>query len=135
LRSLSDDVIATIAASAWEAVSPESFTVMFQMGGAVADVPEGATAFGGRGAAFAVVINAVWVPPVDGQQSIAWTKAFWDALRPAAMDASYVNFLGDEGMDRVRASYGRAVYARLTRLKRRYDPDNAFRVNQNIPPA
>ena len=135
LKSLSDEVVDTIAAFAWEAASPKSFSVMFQMGGTVADVPEGATAFGGRRAAFAVNINAVWAPTEDGQQDIVWTKAFWAALRPVAMDASYVNFLNDEGAEHVRAAYGYAVYARLARLKRRYDPDNAFRLNQNIPPA
>ena len=61
-------------------------------------------------------------------------RDFWSALEPYKMGV-YVNFLGDEGQDRVRESYGLEKYARLQELKRRYDPDNFFRINQNIPPS
>src|SRR5206468_3906889 len=62
-----------------------------------------------------------------------WVRDFWSALEPHQTGV-YVNFLGDEGQDRVRQSYGAEKYARLQKLKRRYDPENFFRINQNRPP-
>ena len=63
-----------------------------------------------------------------------WTVQYWDALHPYSSGGAYVNFMMDEGHDRVRASYG-DNYDRLARAKRKYDPTNLFRVNQNITPA
>jgi FAD/FMN-containing dehydrogenase len=63
-----------------------------------------------------------------------WTIGFSDALRPYSVDASYVNFMGEEGEDRVRAAYG-SNYDRLAQIKAKYDPDNVFHVNHNIRPA
>ena len=77
---------------------------------------------------------AAWADD-QAQQHMEWTRAFWTATRPFGGLGVYVNFLGDEGADRVRESYGAEKYARLRELKRRYDPDNFFRINQNIPPA
>lgn len=135
LPPLSDQVIAAVVEHSRRITSPLSYTVIFHLGGAVARVPEAATAYAHRAAAHAVNINAVWRPD-DGEATrhIAWAQAFVDALAPAQIGA-YVNFLGDEGQDRVRAAYGPGTYARLAALKRRWDPDNVFRSNQNIPPA
>ncbi|HEY6104108.1 MAG TPA: FAD-binding oxidoreductase [bacterium] len=135
LPALSDGAIEAIAGRAWEAPSPKSYTIMFQMGGAVAQRPIGGTAFAGREAAFAVNINAVWEPPQQAEPQKQWARAVWDDLRPHASGTAYVNFLDDEGSERVRTTYGPSVYARLAALKRRYDPDNALRMNQNITPA
>ena len=66
---------------------------------------------------------------------MTWARDVWAALQPSSAGGVYVNFLGEEGADRVRAAYGEAKYARLAQLKRRYDPENVFRVNQNIVPA
>jgi Berberine and berberine like. len=71
---------------------------------------------------------------VEDERHIAWARAFWAAMRPFATGGVYVNNLGEEGEDRVRAAYG-ANYARLAALKAKYDPDNLFRLNQNIRPA
>jgi FAD/FMN-containing dehydrogenase len=65
---------------------------------------------------------------------VAWTRNFWEAIRPYSTGRVYVNFLGEEGEDRVRAAYGDAKYERLRALKQTYDPTNLFRLNQNIRP-
>jgi FAD/FMN-containing dehydrogenase len=65
---------------------------------------------------------------------MAWTRTFWEAIRPYSTGRVYVHFLGQEGQDRVRAAHGDAKYERLRALKRTYDPANLFRLNQNIRP-
>jgi FAD/FMN-containing dehydrogenase len=88
-------------------------------------------AFGNRDARLLLNINARWA---DGpaEPHVEWARALWEALRPCSSGGVYVNFLGAEGADRVREAYGEANWARLVALKRRYDPENVFRVNQNI---
>lgn len=116
--------------------SPRSYTLLFQLGGALGRVPEDATAYPQRDAAFNVNVNAVWLPGDEGREKhIRWTRDFFAALEPHTGGRVYVNFLGDEGQDRVQAAYGETKYARLAALKRRLDPDNVFRLNQNIKPA
>jgi hypothetical protein len=115
-------------------VTPESYTIIFHLGGAVGrQDPEG-SAFEDRRAAHAVNIDAVWSEPVHASACIAWTRELWEAVRPYSTGRVYVNFLGEEGQDRVRAAYGEAKYERLRALKRKYDPTNFFRLNQNIRP-
>jgi FAD/FMN-containing dehydrogenase len=104
------------------------------LGGAAARVPADATAFSHRTAPFVLNINSRWALPGDAGPHIAWTRKLWDAMRQFSAGGGYMNFLGEEGPDRVRAAYGDRTYSRLAALKRRYDPDNAFRVNQNITP-
>src|SRR6185437_15599194 len=77
---------------------------------------------------------SIWTEPAADQANISWAREMYAALRPFAMDGVYVNNLGDEGDDRLKAAYGEN-YTRLVELKRRYDPDNMFRLNQNIRPA
>jgi FAD/FMN-containing dehydrogenase len=132
LDGLGDDAVEVLLAHAWESLSPRSYTIMFQLGGAVARVPEDATAFSGRGAGFAVNVNGVSLPGEHGEQT-AWVRRFGQALRPLSAGV-YMNFLGDEGQDRVRAAYGAAKYDRLAALKAVWDPDNFFRRNQNVRP-
>ena len=70
--------------------------------------------------------------------NITWARDLWAAMQPSMAEAVYVNYLGDvrdEGQDRIRAAYGAETYDRLAALKRRYDPTNFFRMNQNITPA
>jgi hypothetical protein len=132
--SLSDALIDTLAEQAWRVVTPESYTIIFHLGGAVGrEDPEG-SAFEDRRAAHAVNIDAVWSEPARAPACIAWTRDFWEAVRPYSTGRVYVNFLGEEGQDRVRGAYGEAKYERLHVLKRKYDPTNFFRLNQNIRP-
>jgi FAD/FMN-containing dehydrogenase len=135
LPPLTDDAIETLVHEASAQTSLKSYTIVFQLGGALARVGEDEMAFSQRRAAHNVNINAVWTEDdPDGDRHIAWARGFFDALQPHAGGRVYVNFLGDEGADRVRQAYGAANYERLVELKRAYDPTNVFRVNQNIAP-
>jgi hypothetical protein len=83
-----------------------------------------------------VNINAVWTEDdPEPERHIAWARDFFDAMQPHASGRVYLNFLGDEGQDRVRAAYGVHNYERLARLKRVHDQTNFFRLNQNIQPG
>jgi FAD/FMN-containing dehydrogenase len=115
--------------------SPRSYTIIFQLGGALARVAEDATAYSQRDAHFNVNINAVWLEgDTRADEHIRWTRDFYGAVEPHAGGRVYVNFLGDEGEERVRAAYGEEKYERLRALKRRYDSTNVFRLNPNIAP-
>ena len=134
LPPLTDDAIDTLVEHASAVTSLKSYCIVFQLGGALGRVPEGQTAFGQRSAAHNVNINAVWTADdLEADRHISWARGFFDALGPHAGDRVYVNFLGEEGTDRVRQAYG-ANYERLVELKRAYDPTNLFRLNQNIAP-
>lgn len=131
---LADEVIDLVVEHSMRITSPLSYTVIFQQGGAVARIGEDKTAYSHRVAAHNININAVWRPgdPL-AQEHVRWTREFFGALEPHQVGV-YVNFLGDEGEDRVRAAYGEGKYARLATLKRQYDPSNFFRSNQNVRP-
>jgi hypothetical protein len=135
LPPLTDGAIETLVEHASMITSPKSYCIVFQLGGAVARADEGETAFSQRSAAHNVNINAVWTEddPEAGRH-ITWARDFFDAMQPHAGDHAYLNFLGDEGRDRVRQAYGAENYRRLVELKRAYDPINFFRLNQNVAP-
>jgi FAD/FMN-containing dehydrogenase len=132
--SLSDALIETLADRAWGMVTPESYTIIFHLGGAVAEQDPEGSAFEDRRAAHAVNIDAVWSDPARAPECIAWTRELWSAVRPYSTGRVYVNFLGEEGQERVKSAYGEAKYERLQALKRKYDPTNFFRMNQNVRP-
>jgi FAD/FMN-containing dehydrogenase len=134
LDELGDRVIDTLVDHAWNHRSPWSYTIVFQLGGAVGRVPEEATAFSGRGAGYALNINAVARDGGGYPELAAWARRMSEAMRPHG-NGVYVNFLDREGDDRVRAAYGEAKYRRLAALKRTWDPGNLFRLNQNITPG
>lgn len=134
VAELSDDVIGIVAEYGRQIVSPISSIALWQMGGAVARIGEDDTAFNGRGAGFTFNINGNSMTPDGFDAERQWARDYWSALAPYHSGV-YVNFLMDEGKERVRQAYGSAKYDRLKALKRRYDPDNVFRLNQNIPPA
>ncbi|HEV3496827.1 MAG TPA: BBE domain-containing protein [Actinomycetes bacterium] len=96
-------------------------------------LPEEATAFSGRGAGYALNINAVASDGDALPAQAAWARRTWEAMRPHG-NGVYVNFLDREGNHRVRAAYGPAKYNRLTALKRAWDHGNLFRLNQNVTP-
>jgi len=103
-------------------------------GGAIADVAAADSAYTHRTAPFILNINTRW-DDGDDERHIAWTRGLWQAMRPFTAGGVYVNFLGQEGANRVLEAYGQEKFDRLVALKRKLDPDNFFRVNQNIPPA
>ena len=133
LRSLSDDAIASIVSHAWRMRSPGSYSLLFQLGGAISKVREHDSAFSGRDAPHAITLDGV--SSEEGQDDIEWVQDYFSSLRPFSTGGVYMNFLGTEGQDRVRASYGADKYDRLVALKNKYDPTNFFRVNQNIEPT
>jgi hypothetical protein len=132
VAELSDPVIDVTAEYATKITSPVTSLALWQMGGAVARVGENDTAFNGRkaGHTFNINGNALSADGFDEQR--AWARSFWSALEPYHTSV-YVNFLGPDE-DRVREAYGATKYERLKTLKRKYDPTNFFRLNQNITP-
>lgn len=135
LPDLTDGAIDAIAEHAWRAPSLKSFAIMFQLGGTIAQRGDDEAAFTGRAAAYALNLNSVWTEPAETGQHERWVRNFWDAMLPFTHGGVYVNFLGDEGEQRVRAAYGPQKYKRLVALKNRYDPTNFFQLNQNVRPT
>ena len=107
---------------------------LYPIDGAAARVKNEATAWAYRNAKWAAVIVGVDPDPANKGKITAWAKDYWNALHPHSAPGAYVNFMMEEGEDRVKASYG-SNYARLARVKKKYDRANLFRVNQNIKPA
>jgi FAD/FMN-containing dehydrogenase len=135
LPPLTDGAIETLVEQASKITSPQSYCIVFQLGGALGRVADGETAFSQRGTAHNVGIDAAWTEDdPEGDRHIAWVRDFYDAMQPHAGGRVYVDFLGDEGGNRVRQAYGADNYKRLVDLKRAYDPTNFFRHNQNIEP-
>ena len=134
LKNISDAAIDALTDGYACATSPLSLAVLQQVGGAIARVAGDATAYGNRDAAYDCFPAAIWDDPAQDERHITWARAFWEAMRPFATGGVYANNLGEEGEERLRAAYG-ANYARLAALKAKYDPDNLFRLNQNIRPA
>jgi hypothetical protein len=133
---LTDAAIDTLVEQTAKITSPRSYIIVFQLGGAMARVGEHATAFGQRFEGHDININAVSLPgDTQAERHMQWTRDAYAALEPHGAGRTYVNFLGDEGADRVRAAYGAEKYARLQALKSEYDPENVLRGNQNIEPA
>lgn len=135
LAGLDDQVIEVFARYAESHSSPLSDFKVILMGGAVGRVGESDTACAYRDAPFVLNINTRWTDPAESERHIEHTRALFDEAQVASAGGVYVNFLGDEGGARVREAYRPATFARLQALKRRWDPDNVFRLNHNIPPS
>jgi FAD/FMN-containing dehydrogenase len=133
VAELSDDVIDVMVEHGRRIVSPITSMGLWQMGGAVARVDESDSAFNGRNAAFTFNINGNSKTADGFDAERDWARTYWSALAPHHTGV-YVNFLMDEGDQRIRLAYGADKYERLKALKRAYDPTNVFRLNQNIPP-
>jgi hypothetical protein len=131
--ALNDEVIDTMVEYGKRIISPITSVALWQMGGAVARVGDGDTAFNGRKAAFSFNINGNSESGEGFEAEREWARTYWSALAPHHTSV-YVNFLMEEGEDRVREAYGAEKYERLKALKRKYDPTNFFRLNQNIKP-
>jgi hypothetical protein len=106
---------------------------IFSLGGAISDVSDDATAYPSRGAVFDSLAESTWEDPRDDERNISITRANWEALSAFVRGGAYVNDLGTDAQDRVREVYG-SKFERLVALKRRWDPDNTFHRNANIPP-
>jgi FAD/FMN-containing dehydrogenase len=115
--------------------SPFSQAIVLPGGGAIARVEDNAMAFGQRQAPFNVHMLHLWEDAAEDAEQIAWVKEFDAAMKPWRFGGAYLNFIGDEGGGRVREAFGEEKFARLQGIKAVYDPDNRFRLNQNIPPA
>lgn len=134
LRELTDDAIDTLLGAYAKAPAASSLLVLQHVGGAVARVPKSATAYANRDVMYDCFPISIWDDPSEDRRQVEWAREAWNALRPFSTGGVYVNNLGDEGEDRVRAAYGEN-YPRLQALKRKYDPTNVFRSNQNIAAA
>ncbi|MET7755501.1 FAD-binding oxidoreductase [Streptomyces sp. NPDC005389] len=132
-RELSDGAIAVHTEYGATMPSLESDTAIFPIDGACHRVGPEETAFAYRDAVFSHSFGGTWTDPADSDRNISWTRAYDTALRPHTQEGGYVNFMDTDDQDRVRVNY-RQNYDRLRTVKRRYDPDNVFRLNQNIAP-
>jgi FAD/FMN-containing dehydrogenase len=132
--TLQDGLFDAIVAAVGALPSPQCEIFIGALGGATMRPAPSATAYAHRDARFVMNVHGRWEDPADDKRGIAWARDFFRAAAPFATGGVYVNFLtADEG-DRVRAAYG-PNYERLAQVKRKYDPGNLFRMNQNIEPA
>lgn len=137
MAELSDEAIDTMVHHFARAPSPLPAVALECMGGAVARVGRDETAFDHRDAPFNLLITDGWKDPAEDEVHRKWVRDVWEAMQPYSTGGVYVNYLQeekDEGRDRVKAAYG-TRYERLAALKRKYDPENLFRFNQNIKPG
>jgi FAD/FMN-containing dehydrogenase len=133
LTELSDDQIDAQLEWGPKAPTVNSTGHIYPINGAAQRVAADATAFGHRDATFATVIAGAWPDPADNDKNIAWVRGYYEASAKHGERGGYVNFASGDEADRLKDNYG-ANYARLAEVKRKYDPANVFRVNQNIAP-
>jgi FAD/FMN-containing dehydrogenase len=133
LASLTDDALGVAVDFGSRVPSMESANHYYPIDGAVQRVAPGATAFAYRNVAFAPVIAGMWHDPADNAANIRWVREYWEALHPFAEPGGYINFMDADDQGRIAQNYG-PNYERLAEVKAVYDPDNVFRVNQNISP-
>jgi FAD/FMN-containing dehydrogenase len=134
LADLSDQAIEVFAEYAATKPSPLSAVLIQTVCGVASRVDPAATAFAHRSFPYAPVIVSQWLNPADSEEHVGWARDFWRALQPFAGSGVYVNDLSHDDEGRVRIAYG-ANYDRLAALKKKYDPDNFFRLNPNIKPG
>jgi FAD/FMN-containing dehydrogenase len=136
LDGLGDEVVDALVARGVERPSDSTIVAVWQLGGAMARVPFGATAFGRRDAPFMLSVDATWAEPGDDAVNIRWTRDLWRDMHAFSSGGVYLNFpgMGEEGEALVRAAYG-DNHARLAEVKRRYDPGSLFAGNMSIAPA
>ena len=133
VRELTDEAIAAHVEHGARVPTVSSTMHLYPINGACHDVAADATAFGHRDASFAAVIAGMWPDPADNEDNTRWVKDYYAAVAPHSEAGGYVNFASADDQHRVADNYG-AGYARLVDVKRRYDPSNLFRLNQNIVP-
>ena len=133
INELTDEAIALHVKHGTALPTPQSTTHFYPINGAAHRVGNSETPWAYRDATWAHVIVGVDPDPANNDRLISWARDYWEAVHPYSAGGAYVNFIMDEGQDRVKATY-RDNYARLAEIKSKYDPANLFRVNQNIKP-
>lgn len=133
--TLTDEAIDVLVEHGTSTVSHLTQIVVAPGLGAITRVPDDAMAFGQRHAEWNIHYLSMWPDAADDARNIAFTRGIARAMKPWTTGQVYLNFIGDEGADRVRSAFGPEKYGRLQALKRKWDPDNVFRHNQNIKPA
>lgn len=133
--NLSDEACKTLVKHASNLSSPMTAILLFHLGGAISRMDEHESAAGNRQATHVLNIQSAWEDPAETDRHVAWTRDLWQAMQPFSTKGVYVNFLSeDEGPERIRAAYP-SSYSRLEAIKKKYDPMNLFRMNQNILPV
>ena len=130
-----DEALDVFVKYGFERQSPHAQQILLPWGGAVARVAEDATPMTKRSAPWLTHPFALWEDPADSEKNIEWARSFRRDIARYANGGVYLNFIGDEGQDRVRAAFGEEKYKRLAGVKGEWDPANVFRGNQNIKPA
>jgi len=130
-----DDALDVFIRYGRERRSPLTQQILLPWGGAVTDLGDSDTPMANRSVRWITHPFAVWDDAAGDDANIAWAQALRRDIAEHTTGGIYLNFIGDEGQDRIRAAYGTANYARLASIKAGYDPDNVFRGNQNIQPA
>jgi FAD/FMN-containing dehydrogenase len=133
-HEISDGLIDVVVDHARRIPDPQTEIALAQLGGAVSRVPADATAYAHRDAQFVMNVHGRWADPALDATCVGWARQLFQAAAPFATGGVYVNFLTEDEQSRVPAAYA-GNYARLVALKRKYDPDNLFRINQNIGPS
>lgn len=131
---LPDELIYTLIEYFGSAPTPQTTVFFEHLGGAVSRVDASSTAYSHREPEFAITVSPAWTDPQMDDDLIAWARSFFEAVSPFSTGGVYVNVLSGEGDERIKAAFG-DNYHRLVELKREWDPENIFRMNQNIPPA
>lgn len=134
LTQLSDDAVDTLIRYAGTLPSPQCEIFLGLLGGKASEPAPGATAYPHRDALYAMNVHARWSEPSDDGACISWSRELFSAMAPYAAGSVYINFMTQEEGARISEAYG-ANYERLAQIKKRYDPHNLFRSNQNIRPS
>jgi FAD/FMN-containing dehydrogenase len=133
IDKLSDPCIDAIIEHTHRYPTPNCEVLLCHMEGAPAKLKANATAYAHRKARFIMNVHTRWADSSDDTKCLNWARDIWEATKPCASGV-YVNFISDEGADRVRDAYPKEVWERLVKIKDKYDPENFFRMNQNIRP-
>jgi FAD/FMN-containing dehydrogenase len=133
LKELNEDVLGVLLDAFERVPSPMTSILIENFHGAATRVDATATAYAHREPGYNLALTGEWLDPADDDANIDWIRGTFEAVANYTADDVFLNYLGDEG-ERVRAAYG-PNWERLVKLKRRWDPDNVFRLNQNIPPS
>lgn len=135
LPAVTEELCEDFMAQAATIPSPHSAAILFQLGGAVGDLPAAHSPVGNRDARYVLNLSSAWEDAREDEANIAWARESWAKLRRYSTGGTYLNFLNaEEGTERTQDALGPAL-ARLAEAKRRWDPENVFRTNRNIAPA